>query len=402
MSRYLILGGGISGCTAGAELARLGHQVTILEQAARFGGKLLDYCCKATDECSRCGVCVAAAQLARSARQERLRILPGAVPKAIRRGESFTVRAARANPAIDPGRCTDCGACLPACPEGAISRQQKAELVQYVVDHARCRLHQGKHCDRCLQACAAGAIASGDSAESDLNLKADGLLLATGHQPFDAARKIRLGYGRFPGVLTGAEAEELLTRQESLGGAAGSSLAFVQCVGSRDPKEGHNYCSAVCCAYALRLARLAKHRDPQAEVTIYYIDLQNFDKEFTPLLKELEDAGVRLVRGVPFRVEQLSSGRLQVLFESPDGTESTAEHDRVVLSVGIRPEPGTADLAGLLGVPLNAHGFLASAHPAAGVWACGTCLEPQSIPDSMASARAAAMAMATEMAGRGA
>ena len=77
MSRYLILGGGISGCTAGAELAGLGHQVTILEQAARFGGKLLDYCCKATDSCSRCGVCVAASQLARAARQERLRILPG-------------------------------------------------------------------------------------------------------------------------------------------------------------------------------------------------------------------------------------------------------------------------------------------------------------------------------------
>ncbi|OHD72074.1 MAG: hypothetical protein A2V99_15025 [Spirochaetes bacterium RBG_16_67_19] len=70
----------------------------------------------------------------------------------------------------------------------------------------------------------------------------------------------------------------------------------------------------------------------------------------------------------------------------------------MVLSVGILPEPGTADLAGMLGLTLNAHGFLASAHPAAGVWACGTCLEPQSIPDSMASSRAVAL----EMAGRGA
>ena len=113
------------------------------------------------------------------------------------------------------------------------------------------------------------------------------------------------------------------------------------------------------------------------------------------MLREMQDAGVRFLRGVPFRVEQLSTGRLQVLFESPDGQQSTAEHDRVVLSVGIRPEPGTA---GLLGLPLNAHGFLASAHPAAGVWACGTCLEPQSIPDSMASSRAVAL----EMAGRGA
>jgi heterodisulfide reductase subunit A len=398
MSRYLILGGGISGCTAGAELAGLGHQVTILEQAARFGGKLLDYCCKATNACSRCGVCVAASQIARAARQERLRILPGVELKAIRRGAGFTVQAKRANPSIDPGRCVDCGACLKACPAGAIGRQQKAELVQYVVDYALCRLHQGKDCDRCLEACPAGAISSGPSAASDLQLKADALLLATGHQPYDAARKIRLGYGRFPGVLTGAEAEDLLTRQESLGGSVGASLAFVQCVGSRDPQEGNNYCSAVCCAYALRLARLARYRDPKAEVSVYYIDLQNFDKTFTPLREELQASGVRFIRGVPFGVEQASSGRLRLHFESPDGQESVAEHDRVVLSVGIRPEPRTAGPAGLLGLPLNAHGFLAAANPAAQVWACGTCLEPQSIPDSMASARAAAL----QMAGRGA
>jgi len=150
----------------------------------------------------------------------------------------------------------------------------------------------------------------------------------------------------------------------------------------------------VCCADSLRLARLLKHRDPRAEVSVYYIDLQNFDKAFTPLRAELEAAGVRFLRGVPFRVELGSSGRLQVFFESPDGQESMAEHDRVVLSVGIRPEPETARLAGMLGLPLNAHGFLASAAPAAQVWACGTCLEPQSIPDSVASARATALQMA--------
>jgi heterodisulfide reductase subunit A-like polyferredoxin len=372
MSRYLILGGGISGCTAGSELAALGHEVTVLEQD------------------SRCGVCVAAAQLARAARQERLRILPGTTVQAVQRGTGFSVRATRANPGIDPGRCTDCGACLKACPEGAITRFQKAELVQYAVDFARCRLHQGKACERCLKACTAGAITAG-SAESSLSLNADALLVATGHQPYDAARKVRLGYGRFPGVLTGAEAEALLTREESLGGP---SVAFIQCVGSRDPKDGHNYCSAVCCAYALRLARMLKHRESKAEISIYYIDLQNFDKAFTPLRAELQASGVRFIRGVPFRVEQASSGRLQLFFESPDGQESTAEHDRVVLSVGISPEPKTADLARMLGLPLNAHGFLASATPAPRVWACGTCLEPQSIPDSMASARATALAMA--------
>jgi heterodisulfide reductase subunit A-like polyferredoxin len=89
MSKYLILGGGISGCTAAGELARLGHQVTVLERDARFGGKVLDYCCKATDSCSRCGVCVAVSQLAATSRQERVRISTGS-----------TIRQARWNGAV--------------------------------------------------------------------------------------------------------------------------------------------------------------------------------------------------------------------------------------------------------------------------------------------------------------
>ena len=35
------------------------------------------------------------------------------------------------------------------------------------------------------------------------------------------------------------------------------------------------YCSRVCCAYGLRLARLIRHRWPEAKVTTFYMDLQN-------------------------------------------------------------------------------------------------------------------------------
>lgn len=394
MSRYLILGGGISGCTAGFELARLGHDVTILEQANRFGGKVLDYCCKATDACSRCGVCVAASQLHGAAKQAGVHIHTGAALRQIRRNGTFTAQAVRSNPYVDPGLCVDCEACLKACPVKAITRVKKAELVQYSVDFAKCRLHHGKACDLCVKACSAGAVTAG-SPESTLNLAADGVLLATGHLPYDAARKIRMGYGRFPGVLTGVEAEEILGRQESLGNP-GDSVAFVQCVGSRDPVEGRNYCSAVCCAYALRLARILKHRSPQANISIYYIDLQNFDKNFTRLREELTAAGVRFIRGVPFRVEQVSSGKLELFIENPDGPETVAEHDHVVLSVGLGPEPATAPLADWLAAPRNEFGFIASGAPAPRVWATGTCVEPQSIPDSMASARAVALEMSLQ------
>jgi heterodisulfide reductase subunit A len=241
-----------------------------------------------------------------------------------------------------------------------------------------------------VEACPAGAVTAGSS-ESTLALSADALLVATGHQPYDAARKIRLGYGRFPGVLTGAEAEELLSRQESLGSPS-DSVAFIQCVGSRDPKEGRNYCSAVCCAYALRLARVLKYRQPQADISIYYIDLQNFDKTFTRLREELTASGIRFVRAIPFRVEQSSAGKLELCIENNDGGQTVVEHDRVVLSVGLEPDPGAAELAKQLGLDRNEFGFFAG-DAAARLFVTGTCAAPQSIPDSMSSARAMAAVM---------
>jgi heterodisulfide reductase subunit A len=390
MSKYLIVGGGISGCTAAGELARLGHEVTVLEQAARFGGKVLDYCCKATDSCSRCGVCVAVSQLHETAKQKRVHISTGSTIREVRWNGAVSVRATRLNPYIDPGLCIGCDACLKACPARCIQRQQKAELVQYVVDYAHCRLHKGKDCAACVEACPAGAVTAGAD-QSALAFSADALLVATGHQPFDAARKIRLGYGRFPGVMTGTQAEELLSRQESLGSPS-DSVAFIQCVGSRDPKEGNNYCSAVCCAYALRLARILKYRHPQADISLYYIDLQNFDKTFTRLREELTTSGIRFIRAIPFRVEQASSGKLELYIENPDGGQTLVEHDRVVLSVGMEPDPQAAELAKSLGLGRNEFGFFAG-EAGDRLFVTGTCAEPQSIPDSMSSARAMAVIM---------
>jgi len=48
MSRFVIIGAGISGCTAGYELAEMGHDVEIIESSSEIGGKVLTYCCKAT------------------------------------------------------------------------------------------------------------------------------------------------------------------------------------------------------------------------------------------------------------------------------------------------------------------------------------------------------------------
>ena len=137
------------------------------------------------------------------------------------------------------------------------------------------------------------------STSNAVRVAADGVLVATGHENFDPVVKPRLGYRRLPGVMTGFEAEQALVGRLDLGG---QSVAFIQCVGSRDPSLSRNFCSAVCCAYALRMARVLKHRNPQADVTVYYIDIQHFDKVQSAFRADVERAGVKLVRGIPSSV----------------------------------------------------------------------------------------------------
>ncbi len=245
------------------------------------------------------------------------------------------------------------------------------------------QLH-GKECDRCAKACPVDAIDAAKSPRA-VRVAADGVLVATGHENFDPVVKPRLGYRRLPGVMTGFEAEQALAGRLDLGG---KSVAFIQCVGSRDPSLCRNFCSAVCCAYALRMARVLKSRNPQAEVTVYYIDIQHFDKVQTVFRADVERAGVKLVRGIPSSVSP-SAGRLVLSIDDPATGAITALHDTVVLSAGMESADGAQEVADRFGLGRDAFGFFTTT--GGRIRAAGTCVEPQDLFAAMASGRAAAL-----------
>jgi heterodisulfide reductase subunit A-like polyferredoxin len=388
---FAVIGAGITGCSAALELARQGHRVTVLESGGKVGGKVLSYCCKATDSCSRCGVCVAHARISEAVSHPNIHFLTGATVSGVEAADSrLTVKGRASNPHIAYAKCTDCGACVEACPARCISRYSRGGLTEYLIDYSACLLSKGMRCGACADACPAEAVSSG-AASAAFRIPADGALVAIGHVAFDPTVKPRLGYGRIPGVMTGLEAEERLSGHASLADGKSARVAFIQCVGSRDPKLGRNFCSAVCCAYSLRMARLLKSRQPDAEITVYYIDIQNFDKAFTPFRAELEAKGVRLVRGIPSSVSRTAQGGLSLLTENPEGGETTALHDAVVLSVGLCPAAENGKVAELFHLEKDENGFLRSDRP--NVRVAGTCREPQGIVDAIASARAAAWEM---------
>jgi len=256
------------------------------------------------------------------------------------------------------------------------------------VNVAACRAAAGQACDACAASCPAAAIDAAGGAKS-VRIAVDGVLVATGHDNFDPVVKPRLGYRRLPNVITGFEAEQALVDRLDLGSG---SVAFIQCVGSRDPSLGRNFCSAVCCSYALRMARVLKTRNPRAEVTVYYIDIQHFDKVQSAFRADVERAGVRLVRGIPSSVSP-SGGRLALAIDDPATGAVAAVHDIVVLSCGMQPADGADEVAARFGLGRDAFGFFGT-DGAGRVRAIGTCAEPMNLFDAMAAGRAAALDLA--------
>lgn len=57
---------------------------------------------------------------------------------------------------IDEERCTGCGACVEACPDGAIRLVEGATGRHAEIDEERCQ-----KCEACVEACPEGAIMSG-------------------------------------------------------------------------------------------------------------------------------------------------------------------------------------------------------------------------------------------------
>ncbi len=382
----LIIGGGIAGLTCSKELAARGYDSVIVEKGPFLGGHVVKLACKATHACQNCGACLVIEAINESLTSRRtIHLLSSRVTRLREDGSAFEATIVQEPIRIFPDLCTACGECVQACVPGAI-RVSPVTQTPYIVYDACSRSH-GDLCAKCQDVCSRSAL-NLSASETEFTVRADAVVVTTGFTPFDATDKPRLGYGRIPGVLTALELEEVLRNAQfdwTPSGRSISRVAFIQCVGSRDAHIGRNYCSQVCCAYALRLARLLKAKKSNLEITVFYMDIQTFERNFA---RRLEEAGeeVKLCRAIPSEVRAAAGGGVEVLYHSSHGTNVWDNFDMVVLSIGMSPPES---IPGLDFLGRNEHGFF-QPNTSRGLFVAGACQGPKSITESIRHAAAVA------------
>ena len=238
-------------------------------------------------------------------------------------------------------------------------------------------------------------------------LEADAIIIATGYDLFNAAKKEEYGYGIYNNVITSAELEKMLLNGGNLKTANGNApkrIGFIHCVGSRDEKVGNIYCSKVCCVTAVKQSTELKERFPDLEIFCFYMDMRMYGRGFEELYKESQEKyGVQFIRGRLSEACENRDGSILVKVEDTlIGRPLKMSVDLLVLMVGFVPSEGTKKLAKMLDLEFDTDGFIKAADEhtmtnvsnISGVFLAGTCTGPRTITNSITDARAAAAKVA--------
>jgi heterodisulfide reductase subunit A-like polyferredoxin len=233
------------------------------------------------------------------------------------------------------------------------------------------------------------------------------VILSPGYEIYPAEKSQEYGWGRFPNVVTAMQYERLMSASgPTLGhverpsdGEKPKTIAFLQCVGSRD--QDHDYCSSVCCMYATKEAIMTKEHEPDTDIAVFMMDMRAFSKGYYEYYRRAEERyGVRYIRSrVSILREDLETHNLIVRYVSEeDGSIVEEPFEMVVLSVGMEVSDSVRELARRLNVKVDDYGFcrtsifepLQTNRP--GIFAVGPFREPKDIPESVTEASGAAAA----------
>jgi heterodisulfide reductase subunit A len=420
-NKALVIGGGIAGMNAALDLAEMGFKVYLLEKGESIGGHMaqLDKTFPTLD----CSICIEGPKMVDVGRHPNIEIISYADLLSVSGFiGNFKVRI-RKNPRyVIAENCTGCGECKDVCPieypnewdmklgvRKAISVpfDQAVPLV-YTINRDYCI-----ECYKCVDACGARQAINFDQEPEEIELEVGAIIVATGYDIYMPYDNQLYGYGKYTNVVTSLEFERLILAAGPTGGKVvrasdgqkPHSVAFIQCVGSRDTNK-YPYCSNFCCMYTLKhVVQLKEKYKEDIEVYVFYMDMRTNFKGFEEFYQRARELGVNFIRGRVSRIfEDPKTKNLIIHAEDANlGMPIEIEAEMIVLATAAVPKKGTEDIARILNLTRGADGFFMESHPKLkpldaptdGIFLAGACQGPKDIPYSVSQGCGAAARAAT-------
>jgi heterodisulfide reductase subunit A len=198
-------------------------------------------------------------------------------------------------------------------------------------------------------------------------------------------------------VITQLELEKRMVNWET---GLPARVVMIQCVGARIPERP--YCSRICCTTAIKNALQIKTQWPDAEVYILYRDTETQGTRYEAYYTRAREAGVQFIRYSLQRPPKVSAERV-VVYDELLGAKLGIPYDLLVLSTPLVAADGARELAQMLKVPVDEHGFFLEAHvklrpldfATDGVYVAGTARWPAHLEETITQAFGAAARAAT-------
>jgi heterodisulfide reductase subunit A len=439
----LVIGAGPAGIEAALVLARAGRKVCLVEKTSFIGGRVARY--EDVFPKMECASCMLEPKMDEVLHDENIELLTSSeVQEVLGFLGNFVVKIRRKATFVDREKCIGCGACYEQCPVKTKNEfdynlsERKAIYTPYagalpnvpVIDTKTClrfggrvelykeafeagliskeefEMFKGQDCRICKQACAFDAVDYEDS-DNVLERSVGGIVVATGFDLFDTTVLPQYGYGNLPEVYTGLEFERVLSQTGPTAGkllmkdgAEPESVAIIHCIGSRD-RDFNDYCSGVCCLYALKFSHLIRKHSPAVKVYDIYADWCVPGKDNQAFLDSIKDwENIQFIHtGLPMNVVLKHRGG-KIDLSCNDVSEKTRQisADMVVLCPAIIPSKDSPKLSELLLISCDKTGFFAEGHtklaPVStnieGIFIAGCSQGPKDIQGSVAQAAAAA------------
>jgi len=286
-------------------------------------------------------------------------------------------------------------------PDQRDASQVLERIINKVNEHENVEIYLGSSIKSVSGKIGSYSISIVDSHDKIRDLNVGTIIIATG------GRELK-PYGLFEyeegndNVLTQLELEQKLKLEGVSWLNNINHVTMILCVNARQ-NEGITYCSNICCGNAIKNIDILKNLKPELKTVVLYRDLQLAKKDYEYYYRERR----RKSRFLKYDLAELP--KITKIGDDPEKYEIKVkdlykqdyiklETDLIVLSTPMIPADGTEELAKMVHIPLDKHGFFSQAHvklrpldfATDGIFLCGCAQWPKNIQESTSQAIGAA------------